>query len=396
MSDDWWDVPGNPYAPAPVAPSPVGPPPVPEAPGAASQNSGHADHRQDGDLCAPYAAAEGLTLEAASAALVRLDCGLAASSPAVAAGWTKRMAIEEAAASARLNGILVDTADLRLLAWDSLDRAPDPDLAQALPLYDLVRRLTARHPRHLYTPRRLAALDRIRNSRFQGFSLWSDAEEDVGAEQRWSVLQAALAPEALARFRAAPALVGAATFLAHWHEVGADRSAGAALGRLLAAWWPARQGLVQGRRGTISLAMVEGSDTYDGPTHPAYAGGPVLMPSIGFLGHAMEYRPDRRDGWVGAYLRAAERSLDRGEAVLRRLRAAESGLAEALRPRRSTSRGPQVAAFLLSQPVVTSGRLAQALDMSGTAARSLLDALHRDRLLMEISGRDAYRAYIVE
>ncbi|MEE3623258.1 hypothetical protein UCD39_04560 [Nitrospirillum sp. BR 11752] len=388
MSDDWWDVPGNPYAP-----SPAEPPAGPEVPDPASSKPG-LQRRDEDDLCTPYAMAEGLALEAASAALVRLDCGLAASSPAVAAGWINRMAIEEAAASARLNGILVDTADLRLLAWDSLDRAPDPDLAQALPLYDLVRRITARHPRHLYTPRRLAALDRIRHSRSPGFSLWSDAEEDVGTEQRWAVLQAALAPDALARFRAAPALVGAAAFLAHWHEVGADRSAGAALGRLLAAWWPARQGLVQGRRG--GQDVVEGSDTYDGPTHPAYSGGPVLMSSIGFLGHAMDYRPDRRNGWLSAYLMAAGRCLARGEALLRRLRVAEGGLAEALRPRRSTSRGPQVAAFLLSQPVVTSGRLAQALGMSGTAARSLLDALHRDHLLMEISGRDAYRAYIVE
>ncbi|TWB18947.1 hypothetical protein FBZ89_1082 [Nitrospirillum amazonense] len=386
MSEDWWDVPGNPYSPTktqPIVP-PGAPPPLPLTP------------QDGGDLSGPYASADLLALEAASAALARLDCGLAGSSAAVAAGWINRMAIEEAAASARLNGILVDTADLRLLAWDSLDRAPDPDLAQALPLYDLVRRIAARHPRHLYTPRRLAALDRIRQTRAAGFSLWNGAAEDVDAEERWAVLQTALAPDALTRFRPAPALIGAAAFLAHWHQVRADRSAGAALGRLLAAWWPARQGLVQARRSGPGDPTFEGSDTFSSPTHPAFAGGPVLMPSIGFLGHAMEYRPDRQEGWLLAFLNAATRSLARGEVLLRRLRLAEGQLAEALRPRRSTSRGPQVAAFLLAQPVVTSGRLAHALGMSGTAARTLLDGLHRDRLVLEISGRDAYRAYMVE
>ncbi|MEA1653131.1 hypothetical protein UAJ10_29455 [Nitrospirillum sp. BR 11164] len=388
VSEDWWDVPGNPYAPAKAqgpASTEASPTPLP------------APAPLDGGPLPPnHTAEELLALEAATAALVRLDCVLAGSSPAVAAGWTHRMAIEEAAASARLNGVLVDTADLRLLAWDSLDRAPDPDLAQALPLYDLVRRIAARHPRHLYTPRRLAALDRIRLARNAGFSLWNGAAEEVEAEERWAVLQAALAPDDLSRFRAAPALIGAAGFLAHWHRVRADRSAGAALGRLLAAWWPARQGLVIARRSGLDGPTFEGSDTFVSPTHPAFAGGPVLMPSIGFLGHAMEYRPDRHEGWMLAFLNAATRSLARGEALLRRLRLAEVRLAEALRPKRSTSRGPQVAAFLLAQPVVTSGRLAHALEMSGTAARTLLDGLHRDRLVLEISGRDAYRAYMVE
>ncbi|MDG3442985.1 hypothetical protein [Nitrospirillum amazonense] len=386
MSQDWWDVPGNPYAPAKIQDPAIAEPPSPPAP--APQGGGGPNQ--------PYTAAELLALEGATAALVRLDCGLAASSRAVAAGWINRMAIEEAAASARLNGVLIDTADLRLLAWDSLDRAPDPDLAQALPLYDLVRRIVARHPRHLYTPRRLAALDRTRLTRSTGFSLWNGAADDVEAEERWAVLQAALAPDDLTRLRAAPALTGAAGFLAHWHRVRADRSAGAALGRLLAAWWPARQGLVMARRHNLDGVTFEGSDTFVSPTHPAFAGGPVLMPSIGFLGHALEYRPDRQEGWLLAFLSAAARGLARGEVLLRRLRLAEVRLAEALRPKRSTSRGPQVATFLLAQPVVTSGRLAQALDMSGTAARTLLDGLHRDRLVLEISGRDAYRAYMVE
>ncbi|MDE1145373.1 MAG: hypothetical protein PW843_01985 [Azospirillaceae bacterium] len=391
MTEDWWETPGNPYAPAPRPTVPIIPvtdaaspsPPAPIPADAASIRPYES-----------YGVPELLALEAASAALVRLDCGVAAASPAVAAGWVNRMAIEEAAASSRLNGVLVDTADLRLLAWDSLDRAPDPDLAQALPLYDLVRRLAARHPRHLYTPRRLAALDRVRQARATGFTLWNGADEEVDGAERWAVLQSALAPDTLAGFRALPALVGAAAFLAHWHGTRADRTAGAALGRLLAAWWPARQGLVQARRGGVEEANLEGSDT--GPTHPAFTGGPVLMPSIGFLGYAMDYRPDRQDGWLLAFLNAVARSAARGETVLRRLRLAEVQLAEALRPRRSTSRGPQVAAYLLAQPVVTSGRLAQALDMSGTAARSLLDGLRQERLVLEISGRDAYRAYMVE
>ncbi|WP_044558448.1 hypothetical protein [Azospirillum sp. B4] len=386
MSEDWWETPGNPYAPAQPKTHAATAPPVPAV-----------THPTDeDDLCRPYATPELMALEAASAALVRLDTGLAASSAAVSAGWVNRMAIEEAAASARLNGILVDTADLRLLAWDSLDRAPDPDLAQALPIYDLVRRLAARHPRHLYTPLRLAALDRTRQTKAAGFSLWNGVGDDVDAEERWLVLQSALAPDVLARFRSAPALIGAAAFLAHWHRTRADRTAGAALGRLLAAWWPARQGLVPARRRGVDDVSLEGSDTIASPTHPAFVGGPVLMPSVGFLGHAMEYRPDRDEGWLPAFLNAAIRSLTRGEILLRRLRLAEARLADALRPKRSTSRGPQVAAFLLAQPVVTSGRLAQALDMSGTAARTLLDGLRRDRVVLEISGRDAYRAYMVE
>lgn len=342
-------------------------------------------------------------LEAAAAALGRLDMALSLAGPALAHGWVARMALAEAAASARLNGVLVDADDLRLLAFDALDRAPDTDLAQALPLHDLIRRAVLRHPRHLYTPRRLAAL--VLRQRRAPVWLPGWREDDPWAEERphdpdtetpdaMAVLRDALDPAFLDRLGRLPALVGAALFLSHWRRSGAETVLGAAPGRMLAAWWPARRGLVQARRaGGAEAPGVKGTDTY---FQRPYAGGPVLMPSLGFLGHAMDYRPDRGSAWVPAFLAAALRATERGDALRRRLLTGEARLAAALKPKRSTSRGPQVADHLLAEPVVTAGRLAAALDMSDTAARQILDGLARDRVIQEISGRDSFRAYALE
>lgn len=338
-------------------------------------------------------------LERATAALVRLDTMLAAAPPALAHGWLARMALDETAASCRLTGVLVDGDELRLLVFDALDRAPDPDLAQALPLYELIRRAWRRHPRHLYTPLRLSALMRVRAAApvdsFQADT--GDERGDAG-----TALAAALDPAALKGLETFPALVGAALFLSHWQACGAERALGAAAGRILAAWWPARRGLVRPGANTVGdMAGIEplppsaaphlkGTDTI-APT--PFAGGPVLMPSLGFLGHAMSYRPDRGSRWVADFLAAAERGLARGEARRQHLVRAQTDLAQALRPRRSTSRGPLVASYLLAHPVVTSARLGRDLAMSDTAARQLLDALARDHLVAEISGRESFRAY---
>lgn len=350
-------------------------------------------------------------LETAATALGRLDMALSLASPALAQGWVARMALAEAAASARLNGVLVDADDLRLLAFDALDRAPDTDLAQALPLHDLIRRAVLRHPRHLYTPRRLAALvlrQRRAPSWFHGATLndphatdWREenpwAEESVPTDETpdaLAVLRDALDPAFLDRLGRMPALIGAALFLSHWRRSGAEAVLGAAPGRMLAAWWPARRGLVQTRRsGGAGVLGLKGTDTY---FQRPYAGGPVLMPSLGFLGHAQDYRPDRGIAWVPAFITASARATERGDALRRRLVSGEARLAAALKPKRSTSRGPQVADHLLAEPVVTAGRLAAALDMSDTAARQILDGLARDRVIQEISGRDSFRAYALE
>src|SRR4051812_32395460 len=104
-------------------------------------------------------------LAAASAALARLDDRLAGSPAAVLEGWPVRAFIHEAAASARLNGDIVDADDLRLADAGALDRPPDPELGQALLVLQMIRSAARRHPRQMFTPLRLISLTRLRLNR---------------------------------------------------------------------------------------------------------------------------------------------------------------------------------------------------------------------------------------
>lgn len=305
----------------------------------------------------------------ATATLARLDERLAATPPAVADGWRAQALIHEAAASARLNGDIVDARDLLLLEADALDRAPDPALGRAMLILQMLRSAARRSPRQLFTPLRLIAVTRLRLHRSPDLAAqWPAWLRDRVAEPddiRLSLKQA-LRPDKVARWHSLPAIVAAAEIVTSWHESLAADRIGAAPGRALAAAWPARTGLTAGL---------------------------LLLPAIGFLGHGAEYRPDQGRHWLRAFLEASRRAALWGLGQHRRLAAAHARLHAAAIPRRSTSRLPDLADLLVSNPALSSSRIAERLGMSGHGARLLLDRLHRQGLISELSGRGAYRLF---
>src|SRR5689334_21727125 len=186
----------------------------------------------------------------------------AAALACVAAGWLARALIEEAVASARLDGDVADATDLTLLDADAIDRVPDPALGQAAVILAMLRQAASRSPRQLFTPRRLAAAVRLRQAGDRSVPVdlprWlQDRLPAPGAAL--AALGRALDPAAVASWTRLPALLGAAALVAHWQASGAAHDVGAAAGRALAAMWPARAGISCGMR---------------------------LMPATGFLGHA--------------------------------------------------------------------------------------------------------------
>ncbi len=308
-------------------------------------------------------------LAAATAALVRLDERLAASVPAVALGWRARALIHEAAASARLSGLVVDALDLLLFDGDALDRVPDSELAEAVRLLALLRAAARRRPGRLFTPRRLVALTRARLTTARGIADGLDwlQERLTDPEQARRCLEAALAPDALASWRVQSPLSAAASVLAGWHGSGAAQALGDGPGRILAAAWPARTGLTQGL---------------------------MLMPSMGFLGHSATYRPQASPGsWTRAFLEAAERAAAWGLELHQRLATGHARLAAASQPRRRTSHLPALAALLTAQPSLTPTGAARALDISASAARTLLDDLLARGLVREVSRRGSFRVF---
>lgn len=307
----------------------------------------------------------------ATAMLARLDERLAIAPPAVADGWRAQALIHEAAASARLNGDIADAQDILLLDADTLDRAPDPALGRAILILQILRSAARRSPRQMFTPLRLIALTRLRLQRsaqlVTELPAWLQNRFAEPEEMRQS-LEQALRPERTARWRALPPLVAAADIIVSWHESLAADRIGAAAGRVLAAAWPARAGLTAGL---------------------------LLLPSVGFLGHAGEYRPDQGRRWVRAFVAACRRAAAWGLGLQRRLAAAHARLHAASMPRRSTSRLPALADLLVASPALSAARAAERLGMTTHGARLLLDALHEQGLVVEVSGRSAYRLFAV-
>src|SRR5689334_13223712 len=153
----------------------------------------------------------------------------AAALACVAAGWLARALIEEAVASARLDGDVADATDLTLLDADTIDRIPDPALGQAALILAMLRQAASRSPRQLFTPRRLAATVRLRpvtsRSAPELLPWWlQDRLPERGAAL--AALGRALDPNVIASWRTLPALLGAAALVAHWHGSGAAHDVG--------------------------------------------------------------------------------------------------------------------------------------------------------------------------
>jgi hypothetical protein len=308
----------------------------------------------------------------ATAALVRLDERLGASRDPVRTGWLARALLHEAAASARLDEVFVESRDLLLFEHDLLLRLSDHDVLAAHRGLVFLRAAARRDPRQLFTTRRLmaAARMRLRGRPIEaGGPLWLRErleERRVDPEELRASASRALDPLALQTFRLAPALVGAAGFLARWHETGAGGAIGGTVGRGLAAAWLRRTDLLR---------------------HPA------ALPASGFLGHAAEYDARSGERWTNAFLAAAQRGADWGLALIGRLERADRVLREELAVKRSTSRLPQAADLLLASPGVTVAGMARALSVTDTAARGLLRRIEARHPLTELTGRESFRLF---
>jgi HTH DNA binding domain len=314
--------------------------------------------------------ADAPVLAAASAALARLDDRLAGSAPAVVEGWRARAFIHEAAAAARLNGDFADADEVRLADAGALDRPPDPELGQALLILQMIRSAARRHPRQMFTPLRLISLTRLRLNRSDPdprLPIWLQDRLSEPGEIRAS-LGKALDPVAVERWKAAAPLLASADIIHRWHDARAAERVGAAAGRVLASAWPARSGATNGL---------------------------VLMPSVGFLGHASEYRPDWGRRWTGAFLRASLRSAEWGLRLHTDLVLVRRRLLESAGGRRATSRLPALIDRLVAVPSLSAAQAAVTLGMTDRASRSLLEDLHAGGMIREVSGRGSFRVYAV-
>ena len=124
--------------------------------------------------------------------------------------------------------------------------------------------------------------------------------------------------------------------------------------------------------------------------------GTRLMPLIGFLGHASEYRPDQGRRWTGAFLRASLRSAEWGLRLHADLAQVRHRLLETADGRRTTSRLPQLIDRLVVVPSLSAAQqAAAAFGMTDRASRTLLEGLHTGGMLREVSGRGSLRVYAV-
>lgn len=307
-----------------------------------------------------------------TAALARLDERLRASRPPVRAGWIARALLQEAAASARLDEVFVEARDLLLFENDLLLRLSDHDVLAAHRGLTLLRAAARRDARRLFTARRLMAAARLRlgGAAVEASGpLWLRerlAAQRADPEEVRACVSRALDPLALETFRLVPPLVGAAGFLARWHDVGAGDAIGGTIGRALAAAWLRRAGLLR---------------------------LPVALPASGFIGHAAAYQPRATERWTNALLAATARGAGWGLALLERLERADRLSHDALVPQRVSSRLPEAIDLLLSAPGVTVAGMARALGVSGTAARGLLRRIEARHPVAELTGRGSFRLH---
>jgi hypothetical protein len=308
-----------------------------------------------------------LTLEGTTA-LARLDERLAAAPDVVRAGWISRALIYEAAASLRLDGFHVTASDLLLALNNTLDRTHDQDLGRALHIHAMLHSMCRRNPRNLLSPDRIAALAR-RRLRGRGergpLPAWLESRFHNPETMR-EVLREALNPSFIGRLNGLPALEAAAEIVAHWHSTGAAECIGAAPGRALAMVW-VRQAAV--------------------------TAGYYLLPSVGFLGHASDYRPDVERAWPEQFLKSCSRAADWGFKLHSHLTGTHRRMHAVAQPERATSRMAALIDLLVATPAMSASTAGQAIKISSHSAREMLNVLERRGLIYEITGRNSFRLY---
>ena len=118
-----------------------------------------------------------------------------------------------------------------------------------------------------------------------------------------------------------------------------------------------------------------------------------LMPSIGFLGRAADYRPDHEARWTGLFLRAVIEAAEWGLKFESHLRATHHRLLEMAARARTNSRMMPLADLLISRPAVSAKTVAQCLGLTPHGARAMLLELEELALIREMSGRKSYRIF---
>jgi hypothetical protein len=304
----------------------------------------------------------------ASLSLARLDERLKYSPAPVRAGWVSRAIIHEATASARLDGVYVPANDLTLILSDTPDRTPDQDLGRTMDLHRMLAALNRRNPKHLFSPQRLIALTRLRlRGRVGQPSLPDWLQQRLGdPEAMRTAIHDALRPETVALWPKLPPLEAAAEIIAHWRGSGAADAIGAAPGRALAMAWVYRAGLTSGY---------------------------YLLPAVGFLAHAGDFRPDLDARWPELFMAGCGRAADWGLKLHAYLSAAHRRLHEEAPRQRSTSSMTALIDLLVSTPALSSRRAADALGLTPHGVRRMLAALENQNLVHELTRRNAFRLY---
>jgi len=307
----------------------------------------------------------------ASTILARLDDRLAAAAPSVRTGWISRALVYEAVASLRLDGSYVSAHDLVLRLNNTLNRPPDQDIGRATDIHGMLSTLIRRPPQHLFKPRRVLALTRLRlQNRVVNHPDLPDWLQNRmhTPEEMSEALEDALPPSVVASWESLPPVNAAAEIIAKWHKSRARECIGAAAGRALAMAWLYRAGLT--------------SFYY-------------LLPSVGFLGAASEYRPDFAVSWEGLFLKACGRAAEWGFKLHSHLTLAHRRLRDAAPQRRSTSHMAALIDLLISTPAVSASAVSRSLDIKPYAARTMLHALEDRGLVREMTGRGSFRLYAV-
>ncbi len=305
-----------------------------------------------------------------SIALARLDERLTTAPAPVRAGWVSRALIHEAVASLRLNGAYVTPNDLTLMLADTIDRIPDQDLSRAVEIHRILTTLTRRNSQHLFNPQRLIALTRLRLrgnfiSQDERMPTWLHQNLRNPKDMR-DALEQALHPTAIAAWRSLSPLEAAGGIIARWHSTSAAEGIGAAPGRALAMAWVHRTGLTSGY---------------------------YLLPSVGFLGHAADYRPDLDRRWREAFPEACDRAADWGIKLHGRLAASHRRMHEAAPGQRTTSKMAALIDLLVARPAVSADKAGQVLGITPHAARALCSRLEKKGLAQELTGRGSFRLY---
>lgn len=313
-----------------------------------------------------FASVDPATALAAGLAVGRLDARLRASPAPVRVGWEARMALAEAAASARLDDHLLDADDL--LGWEcGLEHGgpPSPALSAGLQILDIIRVSARRSPRSFWTPRRVVRLAGMIGARSGvragNLPQWLRAQRDE-RDSAMSALQRVLSLGNIDGWMGRPPLLVGAEIVRLWHGEGLADSAGGSVGRLLATAWVWRMGVLDGLHLPISW---------------------------GFLGHAGDYAPWRAD-WPRQWLTGVGRAAARGSDLLSEVTRQHDRLMLACAGRRSSSRLPNLARLLIERPAVGSSEAAQLLGTTKQGVLNMLEDLQSAGLVQEISRRGSH------